>query len=206
MKLIETSLSDCYLVEYDRQEDRRGSFTRSFDLSVFADLGLPNSINYTAEAINHAAFTLRGLHYQKASHPEPKLVRCLRGIIYDVVVDIRSNSATFGQWQSVRLEADDGRAVLIPAGFAHGYLTLASSSTVSYHMFAPYVVDAQRGLRWDDPLLRIEWPAKPRIMSERDMDLPTIDRTDPRNFNFSEPPEITASLNLQFEFPKRASS
>ncbi len=206
MKLIETSLAECYLVEFDRKEDRRGSFMRSFDPEVFADLGLPDKITNTAEALNHDAFTLRGLHYQKPSHPEPKLVRCLRGIIYDVVVDIRSDSATFGQWQSVRLEADDGKAVLIPAGFAHGYLTLASSSLVSYHMFAPYVAETQRGLRWDDPLLQIEWPAKPRIIGERDMNLPTIDRTDPRNFDFSEHDEKAETVDLLADYPRRASS
>lgn len=184
MKLIETSLPDCVLVEFDEHQDARGTFMRGFDKEAFQSLGLPSEIDHTAEAVNHAAFTLRGLHFQAPSHPEPKLVRCLRGVIFDVVVDIRKFSPTFGRWQSVRLEADDPRALFIPAGFAHGYITLASSSTVAYHLFAPYVAEAQRGILWNDPDLAINWPASPRVVGERDRQFPFFSHITESDFNF----------------------
>lgn len=157
---------------------------RGFDRQEFTALGLPEDIDHTAEAANHAAFTLRGLHFQHKSHPEPKLVRCLRGAIFDVVVDIRKSSTTFGRWQSVRLEADDAKALLIPSGFAHGYLTLASSSVVSYHMFSPYIAEAQRGILWNDLDLAINWPATPRVIGERDRQLPFFSHIPEDDFDF----------------------
>lgn len=186
MKLVETSLSGCYLVEFERQEDIRGSFMRGYDREAFHALGLPEGVDHTAEATNHAAFTLRGLHFQAPDFPEPKLVRCLRGSIFDVVVDVRRGSPTFGKWQSVRLEADDAKALLIPAGFAHGYMTLASSSVVAYHMFAPYVAQAQRGILWNDPDLAINWPATPRMIGERDRKFPFFSYVSDEDFAFSD--------------------
>lgn len=184
MKLVETSLAGCYLVEFERFEDSRGSFMRGFDREIFKSLGLPPDVDHTAEAINHAAFTLRGMHFQTPSDPEPKLVRCLRGMIFDVVADIRHQSPTFGQWQSIRLEADDAKALLVPAGFAHGYMTLASSSVVAYHMFAPYVAEAQRGILWNDPDLAINWPATPRVISDRDRSFPFFSHIPDSEFQF----------------------
>lgn len=186
MKLVETNLGGCYLLELDQIDDRRGSFMRGFDREQFRELGLPCGIDHTAEAINHAAFTLRGLHYQAATHPEIKLIRCLRGVIFDVVVDIRNTSPTFGQWQSVRLEADDATALFVPSGFAHGYLTLSSSSVVAYHMFAPFVAEAQRGILWNDPDLAINWPASPRVMADRDRNFPFFSHIAEDEFQFSD--------------------
>ena len=185
MKLIETSLEGCSLIELRSDHDSRGSFTRGFDQSEFREFGLPDQVEYTAEAINHAAFTLRGLHFQSPRAPEPKLVRCIRGVIFDVVVDIRRASPTFGQWQSIRLEADDHMALLIQPGFAHGYLTLASTSVVAYHLFAPYVADEQRGINWCDPDLAIDWPASPRVISERDRNFPSLANLADEDLDFS---------------------
>lgn len=186
MKLVKTSLIGCYLVEFDKHEDSRGSFMRGFDREAFRAFGLPDGVDHTAEASNHAAFTLRGLHFQSPAHPERKLVRCVRGAIFDVVVDIRWNSPTFRQWQSLRLEADDGKALFIPSGFAHGYLTLTSSSIVAYHMFQPYVAEAQRGILWNDPDLAINWPATPRVIGDRDRNFPFISHIAEPDFQFSD--------------------
>ena len=197
MKIIETSLEGCSLIELQSFDDQRGSFTRGFDQAAFRELGLPDRVEYTAEAINHAAFTLRGLHFQSPRAPEPKLVRCIRGVIFDVVVDIRQGSQSFGQWQSIRLEADDHTALLIQPGFAHGYLTLASTSVVAYHLFSPYVADEQRGLNWNDPDLGIDWPASPRVISERDRNFPILAKIADEDLNFSSAESISERDDFQ---------
>ena len=184
VKLIETNLADCFIIELDRHDDVRGSFMRGFDKEDFRSLGLPLSIDHTAEAINHSAFTLRGLHFQSPSHPEFKLVRCLRGTIFDVVVDIRKNSRTFGRWQSLRLHASDAKCLFVPAGLAHGYLTLSPSSVVSYLLFTPYIAEAQRGLLWNDPDLAINWPANPRVIADRDQQFPFFSQISSTDFQF----------------------
>ena len=125
---------------------------------------------------NNAARTLRGLHFQRAPFGEPKVVSCSRGRIWDVAVDIRPSSPTFRRWEAFELSEDSATAVFLPAGIAHGFLTLEPHTEVHYFMGAAFVAEAARGIRWDDPAIGIDWPAQPAIISERDRSFPLLDR------------------------------
>jgi dTDP-4-dehydrorhamnose 3,5-epimerase len=125
--------------------------------------------------MNTLAGTMRGMHYNAAPHGESKLVRCVRGAIHDVIVDLRPESPTRLQWLGVDLTADNGRAVFVPAGFAHGFVTLADDTDVHYHMGDFYRPEASRGFRWDDPAVAIQWPIEPTTISDADAGHPAID-------------------------------
>jgi dTDP-4-dehydrorhamnose 3,5-epimerase len=157
MILRETSLTGAFVVELERLDDERGHFARTFDREQFAAAGLDGRVAQASTSFNLRAGTLRGMHYQAEPHAEAKLVRATRGAVYDVIVDLRSGSPTRCQWFAVQLDAETGRALYVPPGFAHGFQT--------------YVSDAARGVRFDDPVFAIEWPAPPtgkRIVSQRD--------------------------------------
>jgi dTDP-4-dehydrorhamnose 3,5-epimerase len=132
-------------------------------------------IAQASASFNPRMGTLRGLHYQADPHAEQKVVRCTRGRIFDVAVDIRADSPTRGRWFSHELAEGDLRVLYLPPGFAHGFQTLADETEVSYLISPGYAPDAARGVRWDDPALGIDWPAAERIISERDRDLPPLD-------------------------------
>jgi dTDP-4-dehydrorhamnose 3,5-epimerase len=171
----ETRLPGAFVVEIEPHDDERGFFARVWDGEEFAARGLDARVTQSSIAYNHAAGTLRGLHYQVAPFAETKLVRCTRGAIWDVVVDLRRDSPTFLEWVGVELSADNRRTLYVPEDFAHGYQTLLDASEVWYQMSVPYAPDAARGLRWDDAQLAIEWPAADaRIVSERDRTWPDL--------------------------------
>jgi dTDP-4-dehydrorhamnose 3,5-epimerase len=172
MRFTATPLAGAYVVEPERLEDERGFFARTFCRREFAAHGLnPDlvqcSLSYTARA-----GTLRGLHYQAAPHQEAKLVRCTRGAVYDVIVDLRRESPTFRRWTAVELSADNRLMLYVPEGCAHGFQTLRAATEVLYQMSAFHDPDAARGVRWDDPAFRIDWPAAERVISERDRHYP----------------------------------
>lgn len=174
MRFVETPISGVWLIEPERLQDERGWFTRTYDADEFAARGLDVPVQCNA-SFNAARGTLRGLHYQAEPHGESKLVRCVRGAIFDVAVDLREGSPTRGRWHGVELSAENGCAFYIPAGLAHGFQTLADSSEVLYQMGHRYVPDAARGVRWDDPAFAIAWPEAPpggRTISERDGSYP----------------------------------
>lgn len=174
MRFLPTSLPGVIVVETVRAEDPRGSFERSYCRAAFAAAGLPEvgiQCNISCNPVRH---TLRGLHAQAAPAPDAKLVRCLTGRLFDVAVDIRAGSPTRGCWTAVELSAGVGRALFVPAGFAHGFMTLTDDTTVFYMMGASYRADLARGFRWDDPAVAVAWPAAPAVMSERDRDLPPM--------------------------------
>jgi dTDP-4-dehydrorhamnose 3,5-epimerase len=176
MRLQATPLSGALVVEQDRRGDERGFFARTFDAEAFAAAGCDARVAQCNTSYNEHAGTLRGLHFQAAPHGEAKLVRCTRGAIFDVCVDLREGSATRGEWFGAELTADNGRALFIPDGFAHGFQTLADGAEVSYQMSVAYVAEAARGVRWDDPAFGIDWPAPPaggRTISERDATYPS---------------------------------
>ena len=174
--IIEASaLAGVYLVRSDRHADARGYFARTFCADRFADHGLPDVFLQGSTCFNTARGTLRGLHWQAEPHGEGKLVRCVRGAIYDVAVDVRSHSPSLHHWVAWELTAENGIAVFIPPGFAHGFQTLADDSEVSYQMTARYAAASDRGLRWDDAKLGIPWPIRPPILSVRDAGLPGAD-------------------------------
>ena len=159
------------VVEQERFADERGFFARTYDAAVLGPVVQMNT------SFNATAGTLRGLHFQAAPHGEAKLVRCTRGAMWDVAVDLRQDSPTRHRWYAVELSEDNGLALFIPEGFAHGFQTLVDETEVLYAMSTAYVPDAARGLRWDDPAFGIEWPEPPpggRTMSPRDAAYPLV--------------------------------
>jgi dTDP-4-dehydrorhamnose 3,5-epimerase len=174
MRFLPTSLPGVVVVETQRLDDERGSFERSYCSDAFAEAGLPALGVQCNISGNRGRLTLRGMHGQAAPEPDAKLVRCLSGRLFDVAVDIRPHSPAYGRWTAVELAAGDGRALFIPAGFAHGFLTLADETTVFYMMGAPYRSALSRGFRWDDPEVAIAWPAAPLVISPRDRALPSL--------------------------------
>ena len=164
----ETELPGAFVVESERVEDERGWFARVYDESELEQRGLAARFAQGRIASNKERGTLRGMHYQAEPHAEAKLVRCIRGAVHDVIVDLRPASPTFRRWVAVELTAASGRMLYIPEGLAHGYLTLEDESETLYLISAPYAPDAARGVRWDDPAFGIEWPHEPVVMSEKD--------------------------------------
>ncbi len=170
MILRPTDLAGCFVIVPEPAVDERGSFARTFDSEAFSAWGLNPVVSQVSVSRNHAAGTLRGLHYQEAPHAEAKLVRCTQGRVFDVAVDV----ATL-RWTAVELSAANGLALYVPEGFAHGFLTLEPSSELVYQISRPYVPASSRGLRWDDPALDIAWPdVGPLTISERDRGLPLL--------------------------------
>lgn len=172
MRLVETPLAGASVVELERLEDDRGHFARTFDAELFAAHGLDARVAQMNTSFNRRAGTLRGLHFQAEPHGEAKLVRVTRGAVFDVIVDLRSRA-----WFGVELTAENDRALFVPAGFAHGFQTLADDTEMLYVMSTPYVGDAARGVRWDDPAFAITWPPAPpagRTISERDAAYPSV--------------------------------
>jgi dTDP-4-dehydrorhamnose 3,5-epimerase len=164
-----TRLQGAYLVDVERHADERGFLARTFCEREFAERGLSMRIVQSSTIHSPRRDTLRGLHYQVAPHAEIKLVRCTRGSIFLVMVDLRRGSASRNDWLGVELSARGERLAYVPEGFAQGYQTLEDDTEVLYQMSHEYVPDAARGVRWDDPALDIEWPpAEERIISERD--------------------------------------
>ena len=174
MRFVETPLPGAWAIELEEIEDDRGWFARTFDAEEFRSRGLNPDVVQCNASFNHRRGTLRGMHYQAEPHGESKLVRCVRGAIFDVAVDLRPDSPTGRAWHGVELSAENRLAFYIPAGLAHGFQTLTDNSEVLYQMGDPYVPEAARGVRWDDPAFGIEWPEPDgeRIISERDAGYP----------------------------------
>ncbi len=168
MRFGDAGLPGAYVLDLERLEDERGFFARTFCEREFEAHGLPTRYPQCNLSFNRRRGTLRGLHYQAAPHREAKVVRCSRGAVHDVVVDLRPGSPSRGRWTGVLLDAESRRALYGPPGFAHGFLTLQDDSEVLYHMGEFYVPEAARGVRWDDPAFAIRWPFAPVVMSERD--------------------------------------
>jgi dTDP-4-dehydrorhamnose 3,5-epimerase len=167
-----TPLPGAYLIELEKHEDERGFFARAFCTEEFARQGLPTQIMQANLSYNQHSGTLRGLHYQKSPHSEPKLVRVIRGSVYEVIIDLRPDSATYCQWYGMRQDWQERRALFIPACFAHGFLTLTPDSELYYEMFAMYNPEAASGVRYDDPCFHIEWPADIQVIADKDRNWP----------------------------------
>ena len=168
MLFTETPLKGAYIIDLKKIEDERGFFARAFCKSTFESMGLNGQMLQTNISSNHKQGTLRGLHMQVDPHGEVILVRCTKGAIYDVIVDMRSTSPTFLQWFGVELTEENFRMLYVPTGFAHGYLTLADATDVTYQVSEVYVPGAERGYRWDDPAFNIQWPLEPNVISAKD--------------------------------------
>jgi dTDP-4-dehydrorhamnose 3,5-epimerase len=175
VRFVETELEGVFVVELEEHVDERGSFARTWCRDEMAAAGLTSELAQCSLSRNRVAGTLRGLHFQRAPHEEAKLVRCTRGAIFDVAVDLRPGSPTRGRWVGVELNPDDGSALYVPEGCAHGFQTLLDDTDVAYMISTPYAPEASAGVRWDDPLIAIDWPevAAVRTISERDRSLPS---------------------------------
>lgn len=174
MKFSPTPLGGVFVVELERLEDERGFFARSFCQDEFRAHGLRTDIAQCNVSWNRKRGTLRGLHYQAKPHEEAKVVRCTRGALWDVAVDLREGSPTRHRWHAVELTAENHKALYVPEGLAHGFQTLADDTEVLYLMSTPYHAASSRGLRWNDPRLAISWPLPDPIVSERDRAFPVL--------------------------------
>jgi dTDP-4-dehydrorhamnose 3,5-epimerase len=175
MLFKDTKLPPACVVGLEPRNDERGFFARTFCEREFAEHGLPARFPQCNISHNLRKGTLRGMHYQAAPRREAKLVRCIRGAIYDVIIDLRASSPTRYQWIGEELSADNGRALFVPEGFAHGFITLADDTQVFYHMGEFFWAEGGRGLRWNDPRFAITWPVAPEVISERDATYPDFD-------------------------------
>jgi len=172
MVFTQTKLSGAYIIDIDPMEDERGFFARTFCREEFAEHGLSLNVAQCNLSHNLKKGTLRGMHYQVAPWQEAKLVSCVAGSIYDVVLDLRKDSPTYCQWIAVELSARSHRMLYVPEKFAHGFQTLEDHSDVFYQISEFYTPQAARGVRWDDPAFAVQWPDGPRIISERDRKYP----------------------------------
>lgn len=172
MRFHETKIPDLIEVLTEPVGDLRGRFLRTWCAEEFAAAGLDFRPVQTSISENRVRHTLRGMHWQEAPVEERKLVRCLRGAVFDVVVDLRPDSPAYLHWVGVELWPTLHNAVLVPAGCAHGYLTLTDDAWLEYMIDAPYRPEAGRGARWDDPAFAIAWPAVPAVISDRDAQWP----------------------------------
>jgi dTDP-4-dehydrorhamnose 3,5-epimerase len=168
MKITSLPLPGAFLVEPEPIVDERGFFARSYCREEFAARGLNPMLVQCSMSFNERCGTLRGMHYQTKPHEEAKLVRCTRGAIFDVVIDLRPDSPTFKRWAGIELNAENRLALYIPEGCAHGFLTRADASEVFYQMSVVYHPECAAGVRWNDPAFAVDWPDEVRFISERD--------------------------------------
>ena len=180
MRLVPAGIEGAWFVELTPHCDERGAFARTWCRDTFREAGIEFEPAQCNISRNPRRGTLRGMHYQRWPHGESKLVQCVRGRIYDVAIDLRPDSATFGRAVGTELSGDGDRLFFIPEGCAHGFLTLEPDSDVFYYMGSSFVADAAEGVRWDDPSFAIEWPARPVLISARDAAYPDFDpQSDP---------------------------
>jgi dTDP-4-dehydrorhamnose 3,5-epimerase len=171
----EAALPGVYIIEKERIEDERGFFTRSFCDHEFEDHGLPGHWVQCSNAYNKVKGTLRGMHMQIKPHEEPKLVECISGAVYDVIVDMRPDSPAYLQHMGMVLSDEDRPILYVPAGFAHGYITLTDHCELFYRMGEYYHPESAVGIRWNDPLLNIKWPCEISVISDKDTSYPDYD-------------------------------
>lgn len=168
MQFIPTPLDGAFLIDLDKLGDDRGFFARAFCEREFAEAGLVSRFMQVNNSLSAEKGTLRGMHYQLAPKAETKLVRCIRGSLWDVILDLRPDSPTFGAHFGAELSAENRRMMYVPKGFAHGFITLADDTEAFYFVDEPYAPDKERGLRWNDPRFAIDWPAEPAVLSDKD--------------------------------------
>jgi dTDP-4-dehydrorhamnose 3,5-epimerase len=172
MIFSETNLKGAFLIEPERKEDQRGFFARTWCQQEFEDHGLNSKLVQCSVSFNNKKGTLRGMHFQVAPFDETKLVRCTKGEIFDAIIDLRSDSPTFKKHFSVLLNEENRLMLYIPPGFAHGFQTMSDNTEVFYQMSQLYSPEHARGVRWNDPVFGIQWPADERIIIDRDLNYP----------------------------------
>lgn len=172
MKFTETALKGAFVIDLQLIEDERGFFARTWCKQEFEAHGLNGNLAQCSLSYNQKLGTLRGLHYQPKPYEETKVVWCIAGSIYDVIVDLRPSSSTYKKWLAINLKAAERRMLYVPEGFAHGFQTLEDSTEVLYQISVPYQPEHSKGLRWDDPAFQFQWPLPERILSARDKTFP----------------------------------
>lgn len=175
MLFEKTPVTGAFTVELERRGDERGFFARVFCEEEFGAAGLATRFVQVNNSLSAEAGTLRGLHYQLAPAEEVKVVRCIRGSLWDVVLDLRESSPTFGRWYGAELSAENRRMMVVPRGCAHGFVTLEPDTEAFYFVTHPYAPALERGVRWDDPRFGIEWPVEPAVISDKDRSHPDFD-------------------------------
>lgn len=168
----ETPLKGAFLIEPEKKGDERGFFARAFCIKEFENARLNSAIVQINNSLSADKGTLRGMHYQLAPMAEDKIVRCIRGSLYDVILDIREHSPTFGHWFAQTLSPENRLMMYVPKGFAHGFITLENNTEAFYLVTQFYEPSLERGIRWNDPAFGIEWPLEPVVMSDKDMQHP----------------------------------
>lgn len=168
MIFTETPLKGAYLIDLDKRGDDRGFFARAFCEREFAQQGLVDRFVQANNSLSAKKATLRGMHYQLAPKAETKMVRCIRGSLYDVILDLRADSPTFGQSFGAELSAENRRMMYVPKGFAHGFFTTSDDVETLYFVDEFYAPEQERGVRWDDPRFAIAWPGRPEVLSDKD--------------------------------------
>lgn len=174
MEFQPTDIDGAFLVVPKKIGDDRGFFARAWCTHEYEAAGLKATIVQSNMAVSAQKGTLRGLHYQTAPHQEVKIVRCVRGAMFDVIVDLRPASPTYLKWVGYRLDTENHHALYVPEGCATGYMTLEDDTEMYYHTTAAYAPDSATGVRWDDPAFGIEWPLEPTVLSEQDQAWPHI--------------------------------
>ena len=172
MKFTETIIPGVFVIELKRHEDDRGWFARAWCRKEFAAHGLPTDLVQTNLSHNTQRGTVRGIHFQTAPNAEVKLIRCVVGVVHDIALDLRPESPTFKESVATELSADNGLAMFLPEGIAHGFQTLTDNATLFYQMSTPYAPESASGVRWDDAAFQIEWPIAEAIVCERDAAFP----------------------------------
>ncbi len=175
MKFHKTPLDGAFTIELERRGDERGFFSRFFCEKEFAAAGLETRFPQINNSVSARKGAIRGLHYQLTPNAEVKVMRCVRGAMYDVIVDLRAGSPTYLHWFGAELTAENRTMMYVPRGFAHGFLSLTDEVEVVYMASAFYAPGSERGLRWDDPVIGIEWPIKPVEVSDKDRSWPDFD-------------------------------
>jgi len=174
MRITQTKLEGLYLIEPELHEDERGYFARTFCLEELQKRGLKFEIVQVSMSFNKRAGTIRGMHFQKPPKEEGKIVQCLKGAIFDVAIDLRASSPTFCRWHGEELTEKNGKMLLVPKGYAHGFQTLANNTKVQYFMSEFYFPSHSFGVRWNDPKFCIKWPMEPTAISEKDKGWPYL--------------------------------
>jgi dTDP-4-dehydrorhamnose 3,5-epimerase len=172
VKFHKTELDGAYIIELEKIQDNRGFFARTWCQKELDEHGLAAKVAQANVSYNATAGTLRGMHYQVAPYEETKLIRCTRGSLYDVIVDLRPDSPTYKKWLGVELTADNYKMLYVPAQFAHGFITLEDNTEAIYFVSEFYTPGAEGGLRWNDPAFAIDWPREPAVISDKDANWP----------------------------------
>lgn len=172
MKFTETKLEGAYIIEIEKLTDDRGFFARSWCQKEFEAHGLTSRVVQTNVSFNRKKGTLRGLHYQLKPNEESKLIRCTRGAIYDVIIDLRPKSPTYKQWIGVKLSDENYTMFFVPENFAHGFQTLKNNTEITYQVSQFFTTGSERGIRWNDPIFGIKWPLEIAVISAKDRDWP----------------------------------